>query len=181
MIEVEKQCQPAEDQIKAITGDSEFLGEKIDHDIYYDYPDYSLLKEGIQLRYRNGSFELKIAKSSGVKQEIEIEKEIEKYFKVANLNVFVKERLIPIVDYEARRRKYKQGDFNITLDEMNFGYSMCEIELMVPSESEVKLAEDRIVNFAGKYGISMKKINSKRKEYFRLVKPEVYKELYPNG
>ena len=176
MIEVEKQCQPSETQLKALLADATFLKEKIDHDIYYDYADYRLFKEDVRLRERNGSFELKVGESSGVSKEIEKKKDIEKYFGIDNLEEFIKNNLIPFIDYKSKRQKYKKGDFNISIDEMNFGYKVCEIELLVEEEN-IKDAEDKINNLAKQYSIELKIMHSKRQEYFRLFKPDVYKEL----
>jgi len=178
MIEVEKQCQPTEDQLKALLQDAEFLGEKIDHDIYYDYPDYRLFKEDKRLRNRNGLFELKIGESSGVSREIEKKEDIEKYFETKNLEDFIEKNLVPIIDYSAKRKEYTKGEFKITLDEMSFGFKVCEIEIMVEKEDQVKSAEEKIDNLAKEHNIEIKKLHTKRQEYFRLLKPEVYKELF---
>src|SRR3989338_7722720 len=137
MIEVEKKFQPTEEQLKVLLEGAEFLGEKIVHDIYYDYSDYRLLKKDVRLRNRNNFFELKVGKSSGVSQEIEKREDIEKYF----------------------------------------GYKLCEIELLVEKEEQVKDAENKIIDFAQKYNFDFKRILSKRFEFLRKFKPEIYKEL----
>lgn len=178
MIEVEKQCKPTDEQIAAVIRDAEFVGENTDHDIYYDYPDYSLFKQDVHLRSRNGSYELKIGGKSGVNRELEDKKEIADYFNTADLDAFVKEKLVVIIDFTALRKKYKNGDFVFTIDQMDFDYKICEIELMVETEAEVKAAEDRIIQFADKYKITLEKLKAKKREYFLRKKPEVYKELY---
>ncbi|MDO8659356.1 MAG: CYTH domain-containing protein, partial [Candidatus Parcubacteria bacterium] len=121
MIEVEKQFLPTEYQLKTLLEGAQFMGEKMDHDIYYDYADYQLFKKDIRLRNRNGFFELKIGKSSGVSEEIQVKEDIKKYFSVENLELFVQTNLIVIVDYRTKRKKYKKEDFNISVDEMSFG------------------------------------------------------------
>lgn len=78
MIEVEKRFEPNEEQIKVLLEGAEFVGEVVLNDTYYDYSDFRLLKNDIRLRERNGAFELKIGKSSGVAEEIENEEEIAK-------------------------------------------------------------------------------------------------------
>lgn len=178
MIEVEQQCQPTEEQLKELLENAQFIEEYVDHDIYYDYIDYRLFKKDARLRSRNGSYELKIGKSSGVSEELETKEDIEKYFGGTDLTEFIRSNLIPIIDYKAKRRKYKKEDFIITVDEMSFGYKVCEIELMVEKEEQIKDAEKKIEDLAKKFNIIIKKLHAKRKEYFRLVKPEVYKELY---
>ncbi len=178
MIEVEKQFQPTEEQLRVLIENAKFVNEVINHDVYYDYPDYRLFKKDIRLRIRNGTFELKIGKSSGVSQELEIKEEIAKYFNVNSLEEFIKNNLIVIIDFNNKRKKYKKENFNIDIDETSFGYKLCEIELMVETEDKVKEAEGRIIDLAKKYNFEIKRIPSKRSEYFRLVKPEVYKQLY---
>ena len=48
----------------------------------------------------------------------------------------------------------------------------------VEKKNEVKEAEEKILNLAKKYNIEIKDLPSKREEYFRIVKPEIYKKLY---
>lgn len=177
MIEVERKFQPTEKQLKALLKDAEFVGDKVNHDIYYDFPDYKLMKEGVRLRSRNGNFELKINQSRSVNTEIENKKEIEEYFKTNNIEEFIKQNLVPIIDYTTKRTEYKKGEFVIDVDETNFGYNLCEIELMVEREDEVKEAKEKIKNFAKEYNWEMTKILSKGLEYLKIFNPEVYKEL----
>jgi adenylate cyclase class IV len=179
MIEVEKKFRPTEEQLNALIKDAEYLGEKVLYDIYYDYPDYRLFKKQIRLRNRNGNFELKLGKSSGVAVEIENREEIEKYFETTEgLEDFIKNNLILIADYTAFGSRYKIGEFKIDMAKMSFGYEIGEIELLVKSEEDIKEAEEKILNFAKKYNLEIKDFPSKRAEYFRLIKPEIYKELY---
>ncbi len=178
MIEVEKKFQPTEEQLQELLKDSEFLGEVVNHDVYYDYPDYRLVKRDIRLRNRNGSFELKIGKGSGVAEEIEVESEIVKYFNTDSLEDFVKDNFVVFMDYSNSRKSYKKDGFTIALDDMSFNYKMCEIELLIEDESESEEATKNIMDFAKKYGFENQKAEKKRKVYLRTVKPEVYKELY---
>ncbi len=178
MIEVEKRFQPTEQQKAELLSGAEFLGQKENHDIYYDYADYRLFKNNIRLRSRNGSFELKIGKESGVAEEIEIKKDIEKYFNTDKLEKFIADNLIPIVDYTTMRKKYKKDEFTIDVDKMSFGYDLCEIEVLVEKEENIREAEDKINNLAKEYGLEIKELPSKRGEYLRLLKPEIYKEIY---
>lgn len=179
MIEIEKRFQPIEEQIKALLEGAEFVGEVLLHDIYYDYIDYRLLKNDIRLRERNGSFELKIGKKSGVAEEIENEDEIAKYFGIrGGLRNFVKNELIVFMDFSNNRKSYKKDGFNIDIDKMSFGYEVCEIELLVEDENKIKEAEEKIVNFAKKYKLEPSKLLAKRIEYLKRFKPEIYKEVY---
>ncbi len=179
MIEVEKRFQPTEEQTKIMLQGAEFLGEAVNHDIYYDYPDVRFLKKDTRLRNRNGSFELKIGKGSSAAQEIDDKREIEKYFSTdKNLEDFIKENMVVIMEYSNNRKSYTKEGFNIVMDEMSYGYNMCEIELMVTNEGEIEQAKEKILDFAKKFGLESKKTFGKCQAYLNKFKPEIYKELY---
>ena len=180
MIEVEKKFQPTEEQLAALLKDCEFIREVKLHDLYYDYPDYSLWKKEIYLRKRNDGFELKIQiKDTGAYEELEDEESIKKFFKTTQpLTEFIKENFILAVDFTTTRKKYKNGEFVIDIDELNFGYKCVEIELLVADETHIEEGWAKIFELAEKYGFSLAKVPTKRKEYFRKVKPEVYNLLY---
>lgn len=180
MIEVEKSFDPNEEQLALILEGAEFLGEVTNHDVYYDYPDLRLAKKKIKLRFRNGTPELKIEKSETVDEEIEDIKEIKKFFGTdTELMDFVNKELVEIINYKNARRKYTKEGINIDVDSLDFGMQSCDFELMVDSESEVKKAEEKIFEFARRYGLDPNKWNvGKRRTYLKKFKPEIYKELY---
>lgn len=185
MIEVEKKFQPTEEQLASFLKDAEFLGEKNIHDIYYDYADNRLYKSYVYLRNRNGQFELKVGKEGSddnqgtVYKEIDTEEEIKNYFQThGSLKDFIEENLKEILNFKTNRRKYKKGDFSIDVDRLDYGYDCVEVELQVANSNEVKEAKNRIIKLAKEAGWEDKKLPSKRHEYFRIVRPEVYKEMY---
>lgn len=179
MIEVEKKFQPTEEELLQLLEGSEFLGEKLLHDVYYDYPDYRLFKKDIRFRNRNGSYELKIGQKSGVAEEIEYEDEIKKYFNIElSLHDFIGQCMIPFIDYSTKRKKYVKGDFSIDIDELSYGYSLVEIELLIDDESQIEEAEQKIIQFAKSFNIEPVGSLAKRNMYLKLVKPELYKELF---
>ncbi len=185
MIEVEKKFRPTEEQLKCLLLDSEFIKEVVNHDIIYDYPDYRWIKESIRLRSRNGKFELKISEgeennlAGAASLEIENEEEIKKHLKInSSLADFVRENLIEAINIKTTRKKYKNDDFVIDVDELDFGYNCVEIELLVNDNSKVSEAYERIINLAKSYSFDLTDVPPKRKEYFRVVKPLVYKMLY---
>lgn len=183
MIEVEKRFQPTEEQLEKMLEGAEFLSEKVFSDIYYDYPDYRLFKKDVRLRKRTtsfSSFQLKINLSSGSDEEIENKTDIEKYFGIQDLEQFIKDDLMEFVSYETKRKEYKKGEIIIDLDELNFGYKVCEIEILVETEDQIKEAEEKLVDFAKEYNIKFMKGLTKRRAYLKLFKPEVYNELYGN-
>lgn len=181
MIEVERKFRPTPEQLENLLKDAEFLGENLLEDVYYDYPDYRLYKEEVRIRLRNNNFELKIGDDDalGIAQEIEKEEDIKTFFKTEKpMDQFISENMKEIINYSTKRKKYKNGKFSIDVDELSFGYKCVEIELMVDNEQEVEKAKQKILEFAQSYGWEEQDVPPKRKEYFRLMKPEVYKELY---
>lgn len=181
MIEVEKKFRPTEEQLEAMLSGADFVGEKLLHDIYYDYPDYRLFKKEAKLRSRNGVFELKIGddENAGISEEIENEQGIEKYLGTSlPLTEFISKNLIVIIDYVQKRKKYTKGEFTIDVDELDFGYSCVEVELLVAEEKDVSSAEKKLAAFVQSVGLKIERQPTKRGEYFRIVKPAVYKELY---
>ncbi len=179
MIEVEKKFIPTVENLEILLKDVEFLGEVVNHDIAYDYPDLRFLKAGnIVLRNRNGNFELKIRQAQGINIEIEDRKEIEKYFNTFNLEEFINKNLIIAIEYKTIRKKYKKDGFIIDIDEMEFGYKVGEIELMVDKEEDVKNAEEKIYQFALSNKLELKSNFSKKREYLKKFKPDLYKEIY---
>ncbi|MDQ3076097.1 MAG: CYTH domain-containing protein [bacterium] len=179
MIEVEKKFQPTEEQLTAMLEGAEFVGEVVNHDVYYDYPDYRLHREGSCFRKRNNNFELKIKLFKNAKKEIEDEQEIKRYFGTnAPLQDFIDNNLLVLTDFKNTRKKYKKEGFSIDLDNMDFGYTMCEMELMVEREDQIDEARNLLAEFMEQYGIEDNKIPTKRAAYLMKYKPELYKELY---
>ncbi|MFA6257065.1 MAG: CYTH domain-containing protein [Candidatus Paceibacterota bacterium] len=186
MIEVEKKFQPTETQLQALLVEAEFVGEKFYSDFLYDYPDRRLFKQGFRLRNRNGNFELKILRpdfEGGTSSAEEIEDEtgiLEKlgFGKDSNLAEIVSREMNILASWETKRKKYKKGQFNIDVDETSFGYNVCEIEVMVENSSEAEEASTNIMTLAQEFGFSLTKLPSKLKEYFRVMKPDFYKEFY---
>jgi adenylate cyclase class IV len=181
MIEVEKKFRPTEEQLLLIIRDAEFLGEKTLKDLYYDYPDYRLLKNKVYLRNRNGNFELKVGddETEGTSEEIENEAGIKNYFKIKEPVIeFIKNNLVNVIEWECKRREYKKDGFTIDIDELDFGYKCVEVELLVANMKEVDAAHEKIINFGLKNGLEIKDIPAKRYEYLRILKPEIFKEVY---
>ncbi len=179
MIEVEKKFQPTAEELLRLLEGTEFVGEKVLHDVYYDYPDYSLFKKDVRFRNRNGSFELKVGQKSGVAEEIEHEDRIKKYFNTElSLPDFISQNMIPFIDYSTKRKKYIKGEFTIDVDELSYGFNLIEIELLINDESQINEAEQRIIQFAESFNIKPVSSLLKRNMYLKLVKPELYKQLY---
>jgi len=179
MIEVEKRFQPTDEQLSKLLEGALFKKEEVLHDIYYDYPDIRLMKSQIRLRNRNGNFELKIDKGSGAAEEIEDEEKIAEYFNVKSLKDFINENLIPVIESKNNRMSYDKEGFDIGLDDMDWGFKMCEIELMVEDMSQISDAEGKIMAFAERFGL-VAMATGKRDEYLKRFKPKIYEELHKN-
>lgn len=178
MIEVEKKFQPTKEQLDSVLEGAEFLGEKVLHDVYYDYPDYRMFKKGTRLRNRNGDWELKVGSGGGVAEELEQEEEIKIFFNIQiPLMDFINANMKPFIDYTTKRKKYKKGEFEICVDELDFGLSVVEIELMVASEGDVANAEEKILEFGRALGLAEASAVVKRHAYFQARRPELYQEL----
>ena len=91
----------------------------------------------------------------------------------------------PFVTIITKRQSYKKGEFHLDFDEMDFGFSTFEAELMIENESDSKTASDRIMEFAKQHGLNgsagagkvieyLKRNN--RKHYDALLKAEVIRE-----
>jgi adenylate cyclase class IV len=187
MIEIEKKFQPTEEQMKSLLVDAELVKTKDIVDIYYDTPTFEYFKKDIKLRLRNGEYELKIiiknSTKSGAKQAIEITEPKEILANLGfdtslDLDRVVKEKLEVLVDLRTHRTEYKKEGFTIDVDETNFGNKSCEIELVFEDESESVEAEQKIIDFAKKFGLEMTNPPTKIGEYLRIYRPEVYKELF---
>lgn len=179
MIEIEKRYFLTNEQEQSLLADADFIKETNVHDVYYDYPDYRLMKKDIRLRKRNDKFELKIRKSPGVNGEIENEKEIAQYFDLTNsVAEFVERNMVSVIEYRTLRRKYKLGEFNIDIDNTDFGYKIAEIEVLTEDENLVKESTNKIIELTQKYGFDNQKTLPKRVEYLKKYKPEVYNEIY---
>jgi adenylate cyclase class IV len=179
MIEVEKKFQPTDEQLEKMLEGAEFLGESVNHDIYYDYSDYRLFKSEVFLRERNGVFELKIKRASGVSKEIEEELEIKNFLGITDeLREFLKANMIIVMEFSNNRKSYLKEGFHIDLDNMSFGDKGCEIELLLNDSDDTEKEGQRIIDFATKYGIEETKNYRKRISYLKRFKPEIYKKIY---
>lgn len=189
MIEVEKGFILNSEQEKKLIDGADFLGEKINHDIYYDDEKYSLTTKDIWFRNRNGRFELKIPMNKSLEEkvsdqyeEIESDKDILSYFGASaekSVESFIAEKgYKPFCKIITTRRKYKKEGFNIDLDIADFGYRNAEIERMVNDASEMEKATDSIIAFAKNYDIfSCEEKWGKGVEYVRINNPRHFQAL----
>jgi len=150
-IEVELKYQPTEEQLSSLLEGAERLPDEKIHDVYFDFPDFKLLRKGIRLRYRIikrkekdgeppfeavGFFELKIGLGNKADLEIKDKEKIKEYLEnekdgikqffdtgkgLEEIVVKKENQFIPIVDFNTERRKYIKNRFIIDIDEVDYG------------------------------------------------------------
>ena len=188
MIEVEKKFILTSEQEKKLIEGAEFLGEKQFTDAYYDDKDFSLTKQDIWLRERDGKCELKLPlnessenRVSDQYRELDAEADILAYFGAQDVSIqdlLVQRGYIAFCKITTTRRKYKKEDFGIDLDIMDFGYTLAEIESMIEDESKIKEATQAIVEFAKKYDLDINVIvKGKVMTYLERNNPKHYQSL----
>ena len=198
MIEIEKKFILTDAQRKKMLENAEFLGEKTFTDVYYDTPEYTLTKNDIWLRTRNGKFELKLPLQkngyglTNQYHEIEGEEKIRQIFGIVPRGSFLEDiqsfGYASFGKFKTTRREYKKEKFTIDLDEVDYGdfkYSVAEIELLIENEKEIKKANNEILAFADLMGLSSpaggKNLRGKMSKYLFRHKPKHYKALVDAG
>ncbi len=182
MIEVEKKFIITKDQEAALIDGAEFLREKTFTDSYYDYPDWRWTTSDLWLRMRDSDWELKVPlnipgekRVSDQYHELTDEKEIAGALKLdisrPLAEVLAENNIKPFCSITTTRRKYKKDGFGIDIDTMDFGYDICEIELMVSDVSEIPIAEDKILAFSKQFNLPHIRVRGKVLEYLRLNNP----------
>ena len=193
MIEVEKNFDISPSDKERLIKESQFLGKKVFTDIYYDTTDYRLTRKDRWLRQRNNKWELKIPfaqkdaneRITDQYYELENEKEIAKALEINFTESFSeavkRSGFFPLATITTTRETYQKEDFRIDFDEMDFGFSALEVELLVVSESEVPLAEKRILEFAKNHGLKDNKVRAKVIEYLFRNNLDHYNMLVATG
>ena len=190
MIEVEKKFLIDQSILKKITKEAKFISQKKLVDIYYDTSDFKLTTKDWWLRNRNGKFELKVAvlgSKSSIDQyhEIDEEKGICQHLKITfknSLSETLKQNNInPFAKIVSERKKYKKDNFIIDFDITDFGYSICEVEIMVENEFQIKQALERIEKFKTKNDLSPEPVRGKLVEYIYRHNPQHYQALQAAG
>ncbi len=199
MIEVEKKFKLNDEEEKRLLKGAEFVSEKTFTDVYYDTADFTLSKNNIWLRERDGEFQLKLPVFQKEKmqttqfQEIEGEDKIREIFAVATVLDF--ETDIKAFGYEffcqlrTTRKKYQKEGFEIDLDEAvsilpgeeDFVYKITEIELLVENKDEVSSASKQIEKFAKRNELKFEKKRGKIVQYLFQKKPKHFEALVVAG
>lgn len=192
-IEIEIKFQPTQKQLDNMLQDAKELSVTEFRDVYFDFKDFRFLKKDIRLRCRKkinnekemgGFFELKARVDSKADLEIKNEEEIKKYLGIGeDFKEFIK-KLIVIIDFKTKRKKYTKGGFIIDVDELDFGsgqekYKVCEIEVMIRDEKQIKETRNEIKEFAKRYNFDVEtKVIPKGFEYLRRFNFPIYEKIY---
>lgn len=191
MIEIEKKFSLTKEQENNLIKDAEFISEKEIIDIYFDNKMFDLTKKDIWLRERNNQFELKVSKNLSLERkvdqydEIEDDDKIRKFLKLPTSNSLnqdlVESGYVPFATLKTNRTKFKNGHFNIDIDEVtskDFFCGLVEIETMVDKDSDIEDAGKRICDFAKAKGLKTDKNKvGKLIEYIKQKRPEHFKIL----
>ena len=188
MIEVEKKFHIIPQQEKTLISGAKFIKTVTNVDKYYDTGDFKLTTQDIWLRNRNGKFELKVPLNFSRKgltdlyHEYTTDQEIRK-----QLQILPQESLAEDLEsngyslfatIQTTRKKYKKEGFNIDIDSIDYGYELCEIELMVDT---IEKTEQKILEFAKSNGLQINPIRGKLLEYLRRHRSDHYAALKKAG
>jgi len=192
MIEVEKNFDLKEGDKTRIIKSAVLLEKKCFIDVYYDTKDYKLTGKDYWLRSRNGKFELKVPLNVGrvldrvtdQYKELETNEEIASELGLSatdDMKKSLREKgYAPFATITTTRERYKKGDFNLDFDEMDFGFTAFEVELMVQAPKQIPAAEKRILKFGTDHNIAPISAG-KVIEYLRRYKPEHLAFLKTSG
>jgi predicted adenylyl cyclase CyaB len=193
MIEVEKKFAPTKKQLKKLLFAAEFLEEVIFSDTYFDTKDFSLILTDRWLRFRDKKLELKLPlgpirhtnDSLDLYDEITSETKIRKILNLpvaGNLHkVLQNGGYSRVAAFTTKRKKYRKLGFNIDVDEIDFGYSLVEIEILIKDDSQMNKASEQILNFAAENGMTVKYVRGKFVEYISRFNKNLYAAMHEVG
>lgn len=197
MIEIEKKFLLTTEQQGALLEDATELGEKLVNDSYLDTKDYSLTKNDLWFRERDGAFELKMPLKSGagvatnryheLTEETDIARELG-LGEAGDLKIALQQAGIEkFMTCYTQRKSYEKQGFHIDVDTVTyadspFSYSIAEIELLVEDEQEADAAEARIIEFANQFDLVIDQVVlGKVAAFLKSEKPEHYNALVTAG
>jgi len=167
MIEVEKKFKLDNKQLARIKKLAKFVSKKTFTDVYFDDEEYSLTSSDVWLRKRGNNFELKVpgisaraARRVNVYVEIYGQKKISRELKLKSgssgfISNLQKNGYRQFCRIKTTRKKYAYGDFIIDIDEVDFGYSLCEIEKIAKSKKDIGRIGREIISAGKKLGLKI--------------------------
>lgn len=191
MIEVEKQFWLTKEQREELTSGADFWDVQDIIDVYYDTSEYDLAFADKWLRKRNGTFELKYYTDCALDHfccgsEVLLDDDIRDHLGIPASSAVFEQALNqagykPYVTLTTKRYKYDINNFTVDIDEVDYGYTVCEVELIVGDNDAVEQAQKDILNFARKRDWSTEPVYDKVSEYLRQFKPELFEKLVTAG
>ncbi len=193
MIEVEIKCKPTLEQKTALLQDATFVSEEHLIDVYYDSADYALSTKDFWLRTRNDKFVLKIPastcpllalQSNTPKHELEDEQIIRQTLQLSDQGTLEQAAILagynPLYTLAKNRKKYTKEGFIIDIDHATFEdliFDLLEIETMVETPEEIRLATQKLVAFAQRHGIVLSQVPGNLIALIQAVNPEHFEIL----
>lgn len=192
-IEIEKKVRLEPHHLEKIIQKGDLVNEIHIQDSYFDTADYLYTAQNVWLRQRNGMFELKV----GMQKQYD---SIDRYEEITDENsilnnlgidLFVdfpstlaQNKLFSFCNFATKRKSYKVGEFNIDIDEADFGdlrYNVAEIEIIVSNSNLVHEAEQKIDQLIKEMGIDTSIPTTGKLSYYIYCKrPEHYQALVQN-
>ena len=186
MIEVEKKFHINPETLTTLLKGTKLISDSTITDTYFDDDVYSLTTHDVWLRKRDALFELKIPidNHKGLVtryREITDEDEIYTILKIKKIKTLAEDlnsnNIKPFAVLKTQRRTYKKDIFTIDIDDVDYGYALCEIELLVEKPAEVEEASQKILAFAKEHDLDLSKKRGKLVEYIYRFRPEHYRVL----
>lgn len=193
MIEIEKNFDLRPGDKERLIAGAKFLKKRTFTDVYYDNDAYDLTGRDFWLRTREGRFELKVplnTKNIGDRKtdryrELETDAEIAAALELHTVLKLADALAVagyqPFATITTTRETYEKGDFRLDFDEMDFGFTTFEAELMVNDSHDIAGAERRILEFAKEHGIAGTEGHGKVIEYIARNRPEHFAALAARG
>ncbi len=192
MIEVEKNFDLQFGDRERLIEDATLIRKRVMTDTYFDTADFLFTTKDYWLRQRDGRWELKTPINGAAANRITDQyHEFESYDEIASALDLPKRAPLtnelqdigckPFVTIITTRESYQKGDFHLDFDEMDFGFTTFEVELMIENEEDASLAEKRIMDFAREHGIASTTGAGKVDEFLFRNNRQHYKALLKAG
>lgn len=187
MFEIEKKFELTDDQRERLIAGAVFESEVVNTDVYFDTPDFRLVRKLWWLRFRNGKVNLKISNPEDDGNFVDRFDEIEDESLVRDrLGVpadgdlavqLTQAGYVPVIQIRSERKTYRDAEFRIDIDHADFGdfaYDIAEIELLVERKDQRADAVKKILEYAKKKNLPIGPVRGKGFEYLFRKQPDVY-------
>jgi|SRR3989344_3674379 len=182
MIEIEKNFDLKPGDKERLIAGAKLIAEKTFTDIYYDASDFKLTTRDYWLRQREGRWELKVPiNGTAANRALDTYREFENEEEIKKAIGSTWSMLKPFAKIVTKRESYQKGEFHLDFDEMDFGFSTFEVEIMVENEKDMPAAEKKIMDFAREHGIASAPGAGKVIVFLERTNPAHYQALLKAG